>query len=213
MKSGKLIELLKEIDPSGEGFIMDSDGGVPKYFEEKPGYYDGAYRYIDAKGRLVYSIENNKVDIMSQDVESAVWDALERASSKKKREAALRGEVYVIGEEESKDTARQQFVFHEGVPDEFRSDIIEMVDKESEQWYAFTLDSDRKWLKDAFDNSEKGVRFFQSKEKDGHGWCPWSTSTEAYNGMCCGLIDAVRESGMFERVSHDDKWWEWRKRQ
>lgn len=64
MTTGQLIKLLQEADPSGEAH-MRMEGGIPWFVECKPGYYDGAYSYIDENKNFVYSTEGWKVDVMN----------------------------------------------------------------------------------------------------------------------------------------------------
>lgn len=212
MKTGQLAKMLQEADPSGEGFIMNSDGGVPRFFEEKEGYWDGAYRYVDDKGRLVYSIKDHKVDVHSNDLEDAVWSNLDCELTVERRKATLEGRVYVIDREEWLERIKAQFVFHEGVPEEFKSTVLDKAIEDFERWLKFTLDSDVEWVNRAMADCASGVQFFQSKSKDSWGWTTWTTNKDQHEGVCFGLIGAISESGMFERISHDDEWWLWKRR-
>jgi len=74
MTSGKLIELLKEVDPEGKYHIRASGGAVLDV-ERKPGYWDGMYRYFDEDGNFVISTEGDKIDIDSIDLETWIWNS------------------------------------------------------------------------------------------------------------------------------------------
>jgi hypothetical protein len=71
MKTKDFIKMLQEEDPSGECHIR-MDGGFPYYVEQKAGYWDGAYSYIDDDGNYVLSTMDNKVDIFTMNIERFV---------------------------------------------------------------------------------------------------------------------------------------------
>lgn len=211
MRSGELIRLLKQADPSGEGFIMDNDGDCPRYFEEKPGYYDGAYRYIDEQGRLVISTKENKVDISSYGIVDAAWSNLENELSEERSKATLNGVVYPLAKEEWAERLKEQFIFHDGVPKDFRENILVKAAEHFDEWWRFTMESDEKWNNEGIEKCKSGSRFFAPKKGDSIGWGPWrEVRSGKDDGVCCGLISALCESGLFERVDHDEDWWEWR---
>lgn len=210
MKSGELISMIKAADPSGNGLIMDSDGGIPYYFEEKPGYYDGAYRYIDKRGRLTFSIQEHKVDIGSKVISDMIWTNLEAEIGRKKRESVLNGTIYVVDEQEYMKIAKDQIVFHEGVPEEFKKNVMMTLEREFNDWMQFKVQNDEKWIEKTMNECRKGLRFYQTKEAQKDGWKLWSTNTKEHEGVCFGMIDAITESGMFKREEYDEKWWEWK---
>ena len=73
MTTKEFIKMLQDADPSGDAHIRMS-GGVPRYAELKPGYWDGPYSYIDGDGNWVYSSMNNKVDIWTEEIDDYVGD-------------------------------------------------------------------------------------------------------------------------------------------
>ena len=76
MKTKELIKMLKDADPSGELHVR-MDGSIPLYAYRIPGYYDGAYAYIDENGNYTLSTEGDKVEIDSLDVYSFVDDNMD----------------------------------------------------------------------------------------------------------------------------------------
>lgn len=73
MTTKEFIKKLKKEDPSGKAHVR-AGGGAILYFELKPGYYDGAYQYIDKDGNLVISNQGQKVDVVSIDYEGWIWE-------------------------------------------------------------------------------------------------------------------------------------------
>lgn len=73
MKTKDFIAMLQKEDPSGEGFVR-IDGGAIIHCEEKPGYYDGAYHYINEEGKYVISTEGYKIDIYTESVDDVIWE-------------------------------------------------------------------------------------------------------------------------------------------
>ena len=57
MKTSEFIKMLQEADPSGEAHVR-MYGGVPKFAELKPGYWDGPYSYIDEEGNCYIALPN-----------------------------------------------------------------------------------------------------------------------------------------------------------
>lgn len=73
MKTKELIKQLQKEDPTGEAYVRCGDGAVT-HFELKSGYWDGPYEYIDENGNFVISNQGSKVDIVTMDSESWIWD-------------------------------------------------------------------------------------------------------------------------------------------
>lgn len=73
MKTKELIKLLQEVDPSGECHVR-MEGGIPITAYRLPGYYDGAYEYLDESGNWVVSTKGDKVDIITMDKETFICD-------------------------------------------------------------------------------------------------------------------------------------------
>jgi len=70
MKVKELIELLQKENP--EDYVR-VPGGAIFGLEQKPGYWDGAYQYIDGD-ELVISTKGSKVDIITMDYQTWIWD-------------------------------------------------------------------------------------------------------------------------------------------
>ena len=204
--------MLRAADPSGEGFIIDSDGEVPCYFESKPGYYDGAYSFIDDQGRIVFSTEEGKVDISSQGLTDAVWET-DYEMGRAKKQAIIDGVPFVLNKEEWLAKVMGQFVFHDGVPEDFRKDIEGKARKEYESLLDYREKSDAKWLLETMEKCRNGTRFFEPIDYQ-QGRLAWRRTPDehGHGGVCGGEIDALTQNPEFERVPHDDQYWEWRPR-
>lgn len=84
MKTKDFIKMLQEADPTGEGYIRLPDGGAPWFAEQKPGYWDGPYQYLEkinpeqhdhaGNFKLVTSTKGYKIDIHTLDSSTIVWD-------------------------------------------------------------------------------------------------------------------------------------------
>jgi hypothetical protein len=83
MKTKDFIKMLEEADPTGEGYIRLPGGGAPWFAENKPGYWDGPYQYLEfGKERefyphdsvLVTSAKGYKIDIHVMEASSIIWD-------------------------------------------------------------------------------------------------------------------------------------------
>jgi len=61
MRTKDFIKMLQKEDPSGNARLR-IDGKTPQYIEHKPGYWDGAYTYME-NGKYVYSTKDSKLDI------------------------------------------------------------------------------------------------------------------------------------------------------
>lgn len=70
MKVKDLIKLLKEVDQECHIRI---NGMMPIDIEQKPGYWDGPYEYME-DDKLIFSTHGDKVDIQTLDVEDWVWE-------------------------------------------------------------------------------------------------------------------------------------------
>jgi len=71
MKTKDLIRKLQEADPSGE-LNVRINGGPISFVEEKEGYWDGTYNYLekDKTGKPIWvqSTKNHKVDIYTMEL-------------------------------------------------------------------------------------------------------------------------------------------------
>lgn len=67
MTTNEFIKELKKADPEGNCHVR-LNGECPICVERKPGYYDGAYTYIE-DGKFHVSTKGDKVDVMTYDLE------------------------------------------------------------------------------------------------------------------------------------------------
>jgi len=84
MKTKDFIKMLQEADPEGEGYVRLPCGGAPWFAENKPGYWDGSYQYLEKinpdKGndwgnmKIVTSKDGYKIDIVTLDHDTIIWD-------------------------------------------------------------------------------------------------------------------------------------------
>ena len=72
MTTKELIKQLQEADPEGNMHVR-TDGGAVVYVDPKPGYWDGAYAYIE-NGKYVISTQGSKVDIITSDSDDWIMD-------------------------------------------------------------------------------------------------------------------------------------------
>ena len=82
MKTKEFIKMLQKEDPTGEGNLR-MYGGVPKFVERKPGYWDGPYEYLDEEGNFVTSIAGYKIDIHCVNLEDYASGLADRNDSQK----------------------------------------------------------------------------------------------------------------------------------
>ena len=70
----KVKELIKQLQKCNPESYIRTDGGVIKSIEEKEGYWDGAYKYIDwDKNKMITSEKGSKVDFSLY----STWDFVE----------------------------------------------------------------------------------------------------------------------------------------
>src|SRR5437899_8880994 len=77
MTTNEFIEMLRKEDPTGNCHIRMS-GGIPYYCENKAGYWDGPYTYINDKGQYVLSTEGSKIDLYCIEPEMIVDEVVEK---------------------------------------------------------------------------------------------------------------------------------------
>lgn len=70
MKTKDFIEMLHEADPKGDAYLRFPDG-IPFFAERKPGYYDGAYDYIE-NGNYIRTKSGHKVDVYFKTMEDFI---------------------------------------------------------------------------------------------------------------------------------------------
>jgi hypothetical protein len=192
MKTKEFIKMLQEADPSGEAHIR-MEGGIPRFAELKPGYWDGPYSYLDEDGNWVYSTEGNKVDIHCLDRYDYVSDMFS---------------TYRIPTWED---VLSKFKFSLGYSDSSEREENSLLDaKES---YEHSLEMHKRFRSEgeerALARSEKGWTWFQNKLVDDstikpntHHYYTWVVMDENGKDQGSNLhnVEAVYKSGLFERL-------------
>lgn len=156
MRISEFIKMLKEADPTGEGFIMMSDGGVPKWFEGKPGYYDGAYSYIDVDGRMVKSTKENKVDVICKEKEWVIWDDLDWLMRQEMAVFVEREEPYHFDHDHWFNRAKSLFIFDGTVPESHKEKFYESIKSDFNDWVNYKQEEDKKWMDQTLKEYEDG---------------------------------------------------------
>jgi hypothetical protein len=208
MTTREFIKMLQEADPSGNAHIRMS-GGVPRFAELKPGYWDGPYSYIDEDGNWTYSTEGEKIDIWSLEIDDFVSEMIDS---------------YQIPEWEE---VKSKFKFkleYSGPSSKEREDRILSIAKNAYDEYVkmhkkFESEGEERALL----NAEKGWKWFQNKLVDditlrpnNHHYYTWliydedgkEHSSNVYN------VEGVYKSGLFERLDNNVKpgYYEWIKK-
>nr|QBM02768.1 hypothetical protein [uncultured archaeon] len=214
MTTSQFIKMLQDADPSGIAHIRMS-GGVPKYAELKPGYWDGPYQYIDDDGNWVYSSMNNKVDIWTEEIEDYIGEMLDTYNTppwdeiKKKFKFELTSSPELNKEREDKILKEAKSAY---------DDLVEIYKRFREEGEAR-----------AIKNANDGWTWFQNKlvddntiESNQHHYYTWKIydkptlmglikkeqSSNSHN------VEAVYKSGLFERVDNNKMpgYYEWIKK-
>lgn len=201
--------MLKEADPTGEGFIMMSDGGVPKWFEGKPGYYDGAYSYIDVDGRMVKSTKENKVDVICKEKEWVIWDELDWLLRQEMAVFVEKEESYHFDHDHWFDCAKSLFIFDGTVPETYKDKFYESIKSDFNYWVTHKEKEDKKWMDQTLKEHSNGIRFFERKTTEKYRESFQVNVDGKQENLRCGTIQALYYSGAFKRIDHDEKLWEW----
>jgi hypothetical protein len=206
MKTKEFIKMLQEADPSGEAHIR-MEGGIPRFAELKPGYWDGPYSYLDEDGNWVYSSEGNKVDIHCFDRYDYVSDMFT---------------TYNIPTWEE---VRSKFKFSLGYSD--NSEREENSLSEAKESFEHSTEMNQRFRRDgeelALSRSEKGWTWFQNKLVDDstikpntHHYYTWVVMDENGKDQGSNLhnVEAVYKSGLFERLDDGVKegYYQWIKK-
>lgn len=186
--------MLQEADPSGEAHIR-MEGGIPRFAELKPGYWDGPYSYLDEDGNWVYSSEGNKVDIHCFDRYDYVSD------------------IFTTYNIPTWEEVRSKFKFSLNYSDNSEreenslSEAKEAFEHSTEMYQRFRREGEEL----ALSRSEKGWTWFQNKLVDDptikpntHHYYTWTVMDENGKDQGSNLhnVEAVYKSGLFER--HDN---------
>jgi hypothetical protein len=197
MTTAEFIKMLQEADPSGEAHIR-MEGGIPRFAELKPGYWDGPYSYLDENGNWTYSTENAKVDIHCVEIDDYVSDMTS---------------TYRIPDWEE---IEKKFVFKLGYSIESqRKERENAILKHAKEAYNDSVDMHKRFQEEgekrALSNSDKGWTWFQNKLVDDttlrpnmHHYYTWIVLNENGKDQGSNLhnVEAVYKSGLFER--HDN---------
>jgi hypothetical protein len=198
MTTAEFIKMLQEADPSGESHIR-MDGGIPRFAELKPGYWDGPYSYIDGNGKWNYSTKGSKVDIYCIEIDDFVYDMFS---------------TYKIPEWEE---VSSKFIFDLNYSVESqRKEREKGILKIAKQAYDHEVELQRRFKSDgekrALENSEKGWTWFQNKLVDDeslkpniHTYYTWKVLDENGKDQGSNLnnVEAVYRSGLFQRVDNN----------
>jgi hypothetical protein len=197
MTTAEFIKMLQGADPSGQAHIR-MEGGIPRFAELKPGYWDGPYSYLDEKGNWVYSTEGAKVDIHCEEIYDYVSEML--------------GTYRTPSWEE----IEKRFIFKLGYSiEEHRKERENRILNQAREAYDETVEMHKRFQEDgekrALENSEKGWTWFQNKLVDdptlkpnAHHYYTWIVLDENGKDQGSNLhnVEAVYKSGLFER--HDN---------
>jgi hypothetical protein len=182
MKTKDFIKMLQEEDPTGESHVR-LPGGVPTYVEQKPGYYDGAYSYIDDGGNFVTTTKGYKIDVYAQDLEDFIWSEQDYDLQKIKFDEDLNCDMkaaqrYAAQAKECTDNLRN-------------GQTVEIIEKLREGWKVIGLVEEKK---DTYNQLWfiKDPKKFKEKDKKG---CLVRNSNQSI--LNCGMNRIVRRSGLF----------------
>lgn len=196
MKVKDFIKMLQEADPSGEMHIRMPDG-IPFAAEPKPGYWDGAYSYIDEEGNWIHTTDGGKVDIHCMDIHEFVDQMFGTRS-------------YNLP---SWEEVSSRFVFNLDLVTESQREARQnRILKEAKEVFDDLTDTRMRWRSDGIERAREqakaGWTWFQNKLADDdsirpntHKYYTWKIydgegkeeASNVYN------VEAVLHSGLFER--------------
>jgi len=209
MTTAEFIKMLQEADPSGTAHIR-MEGGVPRFAELKPGYWDGPYSYFDDEGNWVYSTEGSKVDIHCEEIEDYVSEMINTYHTPSWEEIEKRF-IFKLGYSiESQRKEKEDRILNRAR--ESYNDAIEMHAR-------FRKEGESR----ALSNSEKGWTWFQNKLVDDisikpnvHHYYTWIVLDENGKDQGSNLhnVESVYKSGLFERQDNGIKegYYQWIKK-
>lgn len=212
MKTKELIKLLQEEDPSGELHVRITGTGIPYGCESKPGYWDGAYDYIDEDDNWVRTTEGSKVDIHCQDIDTFVSEQMHAHS--------LKG---ITSFEEIKKKFKTSTTYLNGKDnDEVYNNLIKDAKEAYDSWKEIVLNSYQQSLDEMIENANKGWKWFQNKEVDNpevgkpnlHVYYTWKIFDENNkdNSSNVHMTECVLKSGRWEKLDNNKipGYYEWR---
>lgn len=201
MTTKEFIKILQEVDPDGDAHIR-INGGFPIHAERLPGYYDGAYGYIDDEGYFVTSRTGYKVDVII----NGSYDFIE--------------DHFNLHDPNNLENIKSKFKF-DGVTEDSKKQIIKKIEKYWKEEYDMENEDFINSEKRAIENTNKGWTWFQNKLVDDkslkfnqHGYYTWKIYNEngelqhsnVYN------VQGVYESKKFKRVNNNkkQKYYQWK---
>jgi len=155
MTTKEFIEMLQKEDPSGEAHIR-MDGGVPEFCELKPGYYDGAYNYIDKDGKYVSTTQGMKVDIYCTEPSTYIWDNYMEWNEFQ--------EDPELGWERLKTWFRFEYGNMISGYEDREAGFFKKLRKDFDEYVQFAIDSRKKYVDDVLEKHSNGWKFMQKKE-------------------------------------------------
>ena len=189
MKSGQIIEKLKELDPTGE-IHVSVNGEAITYFDLLPGYYDGPGVYIE-EDEFFIDGENQKIIIHTEDLEDFVWNN-DGDDSKIKINVQNSSEDYL-------NTARKASEDYKQLRQEqIEKHTFKVLKKVQEGFQIFQCAEDKSKYNGVF-YVQAGAEF-----KRTHGRDIYKDCSKTQESLCQGDVMALKESGFFEEIEEKD---------
>lgn len=198
MTTKEFIKMLTEADPTGEGHVR-LYGGVPRFAESKPGYWDGAYQYIDEEGNFVTSIKGYKVDITCIEIEDFVSNLVNMHNPQNWEEIEKKIKFEFGGYSNTEQRNDKERV------------IIEKARSFWEEIMNMEITSYKRALEEMRSNSDKGWTWFQNKlvdtQKGAHIYYTWKVYNENNKEMGSNVwnTETVQKTGEWEKLDNNVK--------
>ena len=208
MKTKDLIELLRNADPTGEGYIMLDEYDVPLFLEYKIGYWDGAYSYLDETGRMVVSTKDSKFDLYCKGVEDVVWDDLDGKVDAERFKCVESDTPFHFDKDHWWERLKEAFKFDSSVTDDMKAKLLKKAEELYDRWVSYRRESDAEWEERTLKEHADGIRFFQAKEVDQHGYRHFFSEPDPHKGrggLCSGTISVLLYSGLFKKLELEDR--------
>ncbi len=201
MKTKDFIKMLQDEDPTGEGHIR-MDGGIPKFVESKPGYYDGPYSYIDENGNYVTSRKGYKIDIYCEDIYEFVCNK------------------YNGFDVDNLTKIKSKFIFDDDYDNKKKNDFLSTVEKYWTEYKEISDSGYKRSLDESIKNAKNGWRWYQNKEVDNkdinpnlHYYYTWKIYDKSGKEQSSNIFntEGVLHSEQWEKIVSSDKegYYEW----
>ncbi len=215
MKTKELIEQLKKADPSGECHVRINKGEavIPIFCEQKEGYWDGPYDYIDENNNWVKTTEGNKVDIHCMDINDFV--------ARNVHVHTMKG--ITPWEEIKKKFITDTTYLKENQSDEVYNSLIEEAKENYDIIAEITERSYNTSLNEMIENAKKGWKWFQDKLVDTpkkgkpnfHVYYTWKIFDEnntSVNGSNIHMTESIQKSGQWDKLDNNEipGFYEWK---